>query len=122
MSITTRISRIAGVALLAAAVSACAVPVRVAPGTGTWDTAAMSGRWCFNYGGEDLANQLVFQGSDTIVTQPIGRAGEPRNYVLVADNVYRDEGGTPTYEFRSPTQAVWRSNDDRQIAFNLNRC
>ncbi len=83
--------------------------------------ASLSGYWCFQANGRALENHLDVQGR-TMIAQPVNRAGGPREYHHSGPMLYQEAGGRGTYEFLSNEQAIWRSNDDRNMVLRLNRC
>jgi hypothetical protein len=118
------------VATLLFFVSACVAPP---PGDGggyhgrqqqaqsdRWDWRDVEGFWCFG----NSTNELTFRDNGrTLIAQPINRRGGAATRRFEGRGVYRDvRKGQATYEFLSPEEVIWRSNDKRNLVYRLHPC
>lgn len=127
-----RLGHVASISLVALvlAVSGCIV---VSPGEGdgygtgaqqtsssNWGWQDLEGMWCFG----DNRNEMRFRDNGkTLIAQPVGRPGGTATLSFEGSGVYRDvRKGRATYTFFSPSEAVWRSNDNRNLVYDLFPC
>lgn len=86
----------------------------------SWSWRDLEGMWCFG----NSTNELTFRNNGrTLIAQPVNRRGRAATLEFVGRGVYRDvRKGRATYEFISPDEAVWRSNDNRNLIYRLYPC
>ena len=85
-----------------------------------WDWRDLEGMWCFG----DATNEMSFRNNGkTLIARPVNRPGNAATLQFEGSGVYRDvRKGRATYEFLSPAEATWRSNDNRNLVYRLYPC
>lgn len=86
----------------------------------SWSWRDLEGMWCFG----NSTNELTFRDNGgTLIAQPVNRRGRAATLKFVGRGVYRDvRKGRATYQFFSPKEATWRSNDKRNLVYKLYPC
>ena len=108
---------------LAIAAGACATMGEMldAPSTSN-SSLPISGCWQFkDQAGDMYVNRITKLDDNQMTVVATGRSNATNLYRRINQNTYREvnNGGDATYQFLSPTSAIWNSNDNRAITFQF---